>query len=85
MEKYLAEGKLNPAVVRDQKGFYQVFASWILEDDLPFTTGETAGIARLFSFMQVKYTLPTDTTVRNALAKVFIAMHSQVKQEIKVK
>ena len=44
MENYLKDGALNPALERTQKGFYNIFASWILEDDLPFTTGETPGI-----------------------------------------
>ncbi|KAJ6505630.1 hypothetical protein DFH09DRAFT_828701, partial [Mycena vulgaris] len=62
MEEFLREGKLNPAIKPTQKGFLTVFAAWILEDDLPFTTGETGGIQRLFKYMQSKFLLPSDTT-----------------------
>ncbi|KAF8135215.1 hypothetical protein K438DRAFT_1640417, partial [Mycena galopus ATCC 62051] len=53
MEGFLREGKLNPAVRRTRGGFLKVFAAWLLEDDLPFTTGETDGIRRLFEYMQL--------------------------------
>ncbi|RDB30886.1 hypothetical protein Hypma_005713 [Hypsizygus marmoreus] len=67
MEGYLKEGLLNPSITPTQKGFYKVFAAWILEDDLPFTAGETSGIHQLFKYMQSHFQLPSDTTVRNTL------------------
>ncbi len=84
MEDFLKNGALNPALERTQKGFYSVFASWILEDDLPFTTGETPGIKRLFMYLQSRFMLPTDTTVRNTLARIFIELHGTVKTELTV-
>jgi hypothetical protein len=42
-KNFLKDGAINPALNRTQKGFYSVFASWILKDNLPFTTGETSG------------------------------------------
>ncbi|KAF8130004.1 hypothetical protein K438DRAFT_1494987, partial [Mycena galopus ATCC 62051] len=62
MEDFLREGKLNPAINPNQKGFNKVFAAWIIEDNHPFTTGETVGINRLFKYMQSRFLLPTDTT-----------------------
>ncbi|KAH9939193.1 hypothetical protein B0H21DRAFT_698533, partial [Amylocystis lapponica] len=38
MEKFLEDGKLNPHKDPTQKGFLCLFAAWILEEDLPFTT-----------------------------------------------
>ena len=84
MENFLKDGALNPALDRTQKGFYNVFASWILEDDLPFTTGETQGIKRLFQYLETRFMLPTDTTVRNTLARIFTELHEEVKTELKV-
>jgi hypothetical protein len=84
MENFLKDGELNPALERTQKGFYSVFASWILEDDLPFTTGETTGIKRLFTYLQSRFMLPTDTTVRNTLARIFAELHGTVKSELEV-
>ncbi|KAG2362385.1 hypothetical protein BDR07DRAFT_1187526, partial [Suillus spraguei] len=33
-------------------GFLHHFVAWVIEDDLPWMTGETLGIIRLFSFLQ---------------------------------
>ncbi|KAJ7725138.1 hypothetical protein DFH07DRAFT_694107, partial [Mycena maculata] len=46
--------------------FLKIFAAWIIEDDLPFTTGETPGIRRFHFY------LPSDTSVHNTLAKMYI-------------
>ncbi|KAF7364657.1 Eukaryotic translation initiation factor 3 [Mycena venus] len=71
MEEFLREGKLNPAVRPTQKGFYAVFAAWILEDDLPFTP--------------CKFLLPSDTTVRNQLAKIYCEMFIALKDDLKAR
>jgi len=84
MAAYLEEGKLNPAQYPTKKGFLLHFAAWILEDDLPFTTGETPGIHRLFKYLQVSYSLPSDTTVRNQLAKIYIHLHGEIVKELAV-
>jgi hypothetical protein len=39
MEKYVQEGLLNPQVEPTQPGFSRLFAAWLIEQDLPFTTG----------------------------------------------
>ncbi|KAK7007145.1 hypothetical protein R3P38DRAFT_2793021 [Favolaschia claudopus] len=62
MADYLAEGKLNPVINSTQKNFLKIVSAWIVEDNLPFTTGETPGIQRLFAFLQSRYLLPSDTT-----------------------
>ncbi|TFY51128.1 hypothetical protein EVJ58_g10725 [Rhodofomes roseus] len=82
MERYLEEGKLNPKLEPTQRGFLQVFAAWIIEDDLPWTTGESPGLARVFRYMQSKFLLPTDTTVRNAVASIFAQLHTAVVKEL---
>lgn len=46
MEDFLLDGKLNPVINTTQKNFLKIFAAWIIEDDLAFTTGETDGINR---------------------------------------
>ncbi|KAJ6483392.1 hypothetical protein C8R45DRAFT_768426, partial [Mycena sanguinolenta] len=60
--------------------FLKVFAAWIIEDDLAFTTGETVAIARLFKFLNSRYMLPSDTTVRNTLATMFADMYRLVNK-----
>lgn len=85
MEAYLKEGKLNPQLEPTQRGFLQVFAAWIIEDDLPFTTGELPGLGRLFEYMHVKFMLPSDTAVRNAVAHIFTHLHGEVVKELAVR
>lgn len=85
MEKYLEEGKLNPKREPTQRGFLQVFAAWLVEDNLPFTTGESPGLARLFAYMGSKFMLPRDTTVRNTVAQIFTQLHAEVVTELVVR
>ena len=40
MEKYVQEGRLNPRVEPRQSGFSRLFAAWLIEQDLAFTTGK---------------------------------------------
>lgn len=84
MKDYIAEGLLNPAKFPTKAGFLKHFAAWIIEDDLPFTTGESPGIAHLFKYLQVSHQLPTDTTVRNTLAKIYVELHREVVKELNV-
>lgn len=84
MEGFLREGKLNPKIEPTRKGFLQIFSAWLLEEDLPWTTGESPGLARLFKYLQVRFPLPSDTTVRNTLAHIFSTLHATVVEELAV-
>jgi hypothetical protein len=83
MENILLKGKLNPKIESTQKGFLKVFAAWLLED-LPFTMGKAPGLKRLFHYLDIKYQLPSDTTVRNQLAHIFVSLHSTIVEELSV-
>jgi len=84
MEEFLEKGRLNPKLYPTKKGFLKHFAAWLIEEDLPFTTGESYGIKRLFKYLDVTIQLPSDTTVRNALAKIYIELHGEVVRELSV-
>jgi hypothetical protein len=84
MEEFLENGRLNPKLYPMKKGFLKHFAAWLIEEDLPFTTGESYGIQRLFKYLDVTFQLPSDTTVRNALAKIYIELHGEVVRELSV-
>ena len=84
MEAYVRDGFLNPALEPTQKGFYRVFAAWILEDDLPFNQGESWSLKNLFQYLKVNFLLPTDTTVRNVLTQIFADLHATVVREFSV-
>ncbi|KAF8262481.1 hypothetical protein EI94DRAFT_1602044, partial [Lactarius quietus] len=66
MEKYVQDGLLNPRVEPTQPGFTRLFAAWLIEQDLPFTTGESGSIKRLFKYIQCRFSLPSDTTITHA-------------------
>ncbi|KAJ6624233.1 hypothetical protein B0H10DRAFT_1712402, partial [Mycena sp. CBHHK59/15] len=66
------------------KGFNKVFAAWIIEDDHPFTTGETGGINHLFKYMQSRFQLLMDTTVCNTLANIYAEMFETLKTKLKI-
>jgi hypothetical protein len=84
MEDYLAEGKLNPKMFPTKAGFLKHFAAWLIEEDLLFTTGEAPGLLRLFKYLNVTYQLPSDTTVRNVLTKIYAKLHGEVVRELSV-
>ena len=63
MAEYLKAGDLNPAVIPTQAGFLRLFSAWILDESLPWTTGEAPALHALFQYLKVKFILPTDTTV----------------------
>ncbi|KAJ3771490.1 hypothetical protein FB446DRAFT_645122, partial [Lentinula raphanica] len=62
LHSFIDKGKLNPAVEPTEKGFYQMFSAWVFEEGLPFTTGESPALRRLFEYLHVAFTPPTDTT-----------------------
>ena len=84
MKDFLAKGQLNPKKFPTKKGFLKHFTGWLFEDDLPFTTGKTPRIRQLFKYLKVTYQLPSDTTLWNALAKIYIELHGQVVCELSV-
>ena len=67
-----------------KRGFLWHFGTWLIEEDLPFTTGESHGIKRLFKYLDISFQLPSDTTVRNALVKIYLELHAEVVQELSV-
>jgi hypothetical protein len=42
-------------------------------------------LQNLFRYVKVKYGLPTDTTIRNQLAKIFIELFEEVIKEFSVR
>ena len=84
MEEFLEKGRLNPKLYPTKKGFLKHFTAWLIEEDLPFTTDESHSIQRLFRYLDVTFQLPSDTTVQNALAKIYIELHGQVVRKLSV-
>ena len=61
-----------------------MFAAWILNESLPWTTGEAPSLQLLFKYLKINFMLPSDTTVRNQLAKIFAELHGKVVREFSV-
>lgn len=84
MEEFLREGALNPAIEPTVEGFHRIFAAWILDESLPWTTGEAPTLRALFQYVKCRFPLPSDTTVRNKLDVIFQELHAKVVAELNV-
>ena len=85
MDQWLAEGELNPLVEPTRAGFLCLFAVWILEEDMPWTTGEAPRLRDLFNYLKIQFMLLSDTTVCNTLARIFVDLHAAVVKELAVR
>jgi hypothetical protein len=85
MAAYLTAGEPNPDLILTQKGFLRLFSAWILDESLPWTSGEAPSLALLFRYLKVRFYLPSGTTVLNQLAKVFAELHGKVVREFTVR
>jgi hypothetical protein len=84
MESFLKEGELNPEVIATYKGFLRIFSAWIIDESLPWSTGEAPTLQMLFRYLKITYQLPSDTTVRNQLVHIFEELHGKVVREFAV-
>ncbi|KAH9164016.1 hypothetical protein EDB89DRAFT_1859580 [Lactarius sanguifluus] len=80
MEKYVQDGLLNPRIEPTQSSFTRLFVAWLVEQDLPFTTGKFA-ISELFKYIQCQFSLPSNTAVRKSVAQIFTDLHSTIVRE----
>ncbi|KAI0284497.1 hypothetical protein BC826DRAFT_1125437, partial [Russula brevipes] len=84
MGQYLKAGELNPEVIPTQKGFLRLFSAWILDESLPWTMGEAPSLHLLFKYLKIRFQLPSDTTVRNQLARIFLELHGKLRIECEI-
>lgn len=78
LEGWLKDGDLDPDAVITKRGFLRLFAAWILDESLPWTTGEAPSLRLLFKYLKINHHLPSDTTVRNQLAHIFDELLTKV-------
>lgn len=84
MTQYLRAGDLNPAVEPTQRGFTRIFVAWILDESLPWTTGEAPSLSLLFKYLRIKFTLPCDTLVWSQLLEIYNELHNKIVHELMV-
>ena len=65
MESFLKEGELNPKVIATYKGFLSIFSACLIDESLPWSTGEVLTLQMLFRYFKIMYQLPSDTIVCN--------------------
>ncbi|KAI0060903.1 hypothetical protein BV25DRAFT_1806709, partial [Artomyces pyxidatus] len=82
MKGYLEEGALNPALEPTKRGFLRIFAAWLIEEDLPFTTGEAPGLDRLFKYLRIRFELPSDTAVSVILHFLALTMDNAITNDV---
>ena len=85
MKAFLKEGELNPEIIATYSGFLRIFSAWIIDESLPWTTGEAPTLQMLFKYLKITYQLPSDTTVRNQLVHIFQELHGKVVREFTVR
>jgi hypothetical protein len=84
MTQWLKDVGIDCDAMPSRKNFLYHFAAWLLEEDLPWTTGEAPSLKRLFKWLQIKYELPSDTTVRNVVAELYALLHGEVVKALAV-
>jgi hypothetical protein len=85
MKAFLKEGELNPEIIATYSGFLRIFSAWVIDESLPWTTGEAPTLQMLFKYLKITYQLPSDTTVRNQLVHIFQELHGKVVREFTVR
>jgi len=85
MAEFLREGELNPQIVATKRGFLRIFSAWVVEESLPWTTGEAPMLHALFKYLRIPYAPPSDTTVRQQLRAIFSELRAKVVREFSVR
>jgi hypothetical protein len=57
MEQFMERGKLDPKINPTQADFLKIFALWILDEDLPWTTGK-AMLDKFFKYLRSSSSSP---------------------------
>lgn len=84
MAEFLRNGELNPQIVPTKRGFLRIFSAWVVEESLPWTTGEAPMLQTLFKYLKIQYPLPSDTTVRQQLRIIFLELRAKLVCEFSV-
>jgi hypothetical protein len=84
LQDWLARAKDNHEVRATQRGLLRIFVAWILEENLPGTTGEVPMLRALFRYIDANYQLPSDTKVRTQLFELYEELLNKLVLELSV-
>jgi hypothetical protein len=85
MDGFSARGIDNPVKAVTSKGFWEHLVKGIIEDDLPYSLGEKAGMLKLFKYMLPHgIATPSHQTVRRDLNILYEKLNEKLNKELKV-
>jgi hypothetical protein len=85
MDAFSARGLANPAKTVTRKGFREHLVKGIIEDDLPYSFGEKAGMKKLFVYLlPSSIKPPSHQTVRHDLDLLYTVLDDKVNEELRV-
>jgi hypothetical protein len=85
MDNFSARGLQNPAKVVTNKGFREHLVKGLIEDDLPYSLGEKAGMRKLFTYVLPRsISCPSHQTVRRDLDILYGKVDAKVNHTLQV-
>ena len=85
MDRFSARGLQNPAKAVTRKGFWEHLVKGIIEDDLPYSLGEKAGMSKLFEYLlPYGMSTPSHQTIRRDLDVLYIKLDEKLNRILQV-
>lgn len=86
MSNFSARGLENPAKTVTKRGVREKWVMGIIEDDLPYSLGEKAGMKKFHSYVLPKgLSIPSHQTVRRDLDVLYEKLDERVNKELQVR
>ena len=85
MDRFSARGLQNPAKAVTSKGFREHLVKGIIEDDLPYSLGEKAGMSKLFEYLlPYGMSTPSRQTIRRDLDVLYNELDEKLNRILQV-
>jgi hypothetical protein len=86
MDGFSARGLQNPAKTVTGKGFREQLVKGIIEDDLPYSLAEKAGMRKVFDYVLPRgISCPSHQTVRRDLDKLYDKVNEKLNRILQVR
>jgi hypothetical protein len=85
MQLFTARGAENPEKQVTKKGFREHLVKGVIEDDLPYSFGEKAGMQKLFTYvLPCGFGLPSHQTIRRDMDLLYDELSHKINSLIQV-
>jgi hypothetical protein len=85
MDNFSIRGLQNPTKAVTSKGFRERLVKGIIEDDLPYSLGEKAGMSKLFEYLLPRgISTPSHQTVRRDLDMLYENLDEKLNSQLQV-